>query len=384
MFRKLTLFTALCLTMIYSGLSVAAESKASAILSVMAEGVGDLSYASPEWVDAARLALSEIVAGHADQLEGVDFTYCEVAHNPPVYLHQGPVFAWYMKIKGGTVEVGVGELKKKECDLKIEADHSILSNLAHIQYNGNDPEVVAEAQARLSRQTRWEVSGSGSDNPVLKAVTRKFHDRMAPRTLPRFVWMSPEWVSIARYICTTRAEEFAEGIQDVDFLFNEVFTDPPAYAFPDGKASGFWVHCSYGTITVGAGYAPEALGKVGYMNQLLYAPVLPVGRTVNAAMTDDDKKSQAAYSGPAFAVKVDPPVNQSTPDQKGQMPAGMGRVMMVLHDELSKRSSGELTSDFDDSVRPEWGTPFTFDRHPDADASWLQFDKFDTNGDPIE
>ena len=43
MIRKLTLFTAICLTMIYSGISAAADSKASAILSVMAEGIGDLS-----------------------------------------------------------------------------------------------------------------------------------------------------------------------------------------------------------------------------------------------------------------------------------------------------------------------------------------------------
>ena len=46
------------------------------------------------------------------------------------------------------------------------------------------------------------------------------------------------------------------------------------------------------------------LGSPDYLNQLLYTPVVPVGRTVNAAMTDADKAEATAYSDAAFAVDV--------------------------------------------------------------------------------
>ena len=46
------------------------------------------------------------------------------------------------------------------------------------------------------------------------------------------------------------------------------------------------------------------LGSPDYLNQLLYTPVVPVGRTVNAAMTDADKAEATACSDAAFAVDV--------------------------------------------------------------------------------
>jgi hypothetical protein len=57
-------------------------------------------------------------------------------------------------------------------------------------------------------------------------------------------------------------------------------------------------------------------------------------------------------------------------------------VMMVLHDELSKRTSGELPVDFDSSIKPEWATPTTFDRSASYDPSWLQYAKVDIYGEP--
>lgn len=56
--------------------------------------------------------------------------------------------------------------------------------------------------------------------------------------------------------------------------------------------------------------------------------------------------------------------------------------MSVLHDELSKRTSGELPSDFDKSIKPEWATPQGFDRHPDYDPSWILYDQVDIYGKP--
>ena len=62
------------------------------------------------------------------------------------------------------------------------------------------------------------------------------------------------------------------------------------------------------------------------------------------------------------------------------MPDDLGRVFLPLHDELSKRTSGELPADFDESIRDEWATPQQFDRRPDYDPSWLKYDEVDIYG----
>ena len=61
----------------------------------MADGIGDLTFATPEWVDAARDALTAAAARHAEGLGDLGtFTLCEVAHNPPAFLHLRPPALW--------------------------------------------------------------------------------------------------------------------------------------------------------------------------------------------------------------------------------------------------------------------------------------------------
>ncbi|MFP6581863.1 MAG: hypothetical protein VCD00_04835, partial [Candidatus Hydrogenedentota bacterium] len=230
--------------------------KASVVLSVTADGIGDLTFASAEWVDAARVALTAAASEHADALADLGtFTLYEVAHNPPAYLHVDNPLAWYATFNGSEVTVNTGELPANHCDYKVEGDHSIISNLARIQYHGNDPEIVAAAQVRLRKLSRWERSGSLPDNKALRAVLRSLHDTMATRTMPRLLWMTPEWVDIARKIVSIRArsDEFSEGLKNVEFTFSEMFTDGPEYAFPGGGDGGFWVTCFHGEVTVGFG-----------------------------------------------------------------------------------------------------------------------------------
>ncbi len=64
------------------------------------------------------------------------------------------------------------------------------------------------------------------------------------------------------------------------------------------------------------------------------------------------------------------------------MPEGLGRVMGVLHEELSKRTSGELPSDYDQTIKAAWATPQNFDRDPGYDSSWSLYDRFDIYGEP--
>ena len=364
------------------------EGHHSVVLAAMADGIGDHTLASEEWVSLAAEVLAASAAKHGDGLGDLgSFTFCEVAHNPPAYLDVGGPLAWHARFDGAEVEVGSGELAAEACDLKIEADHSIMSNLARLQYQGRNPTVVAAARARLMKLTRIEMHGAFPDHPVLGVVLRDLHDNMAPRTMPRFVFMTPEWVSSARHVLTARATsaKYAGALKDVVYTFSEEFTDTPAYAFPDGSHGGFWVHVNHGQITVGAGPLPAEFEPADHLTKGLYTPVVPVGRTVNVAMTDADKAEQATYSKTAFGR--DPatgafPVNQTSPSGRGPMPSDLGRVFLPLHDELSKRTSGELPADFDESIRDEWATAQHFDRRTDYDPSWLKYDEVDIYGNP--
>lgn len=361
---------------------------ASALLAVMADGIGDLSFAAPEWVSVAADVLSAAVARRASGLGDLGrFTFCEVAHNAPAWLHGASTLAWHARFDGVRVEVAAGELPDQACDFKLQGDHSILSNLTRIQYHGKDPVLVAAAQARLQKLSRWVVHGKLPAHPVLGSVLRELHDAMAARTLPRFSFMTPEWVSSARHLLCTRAvsDKYRDGIRDVDFTFSEQFTQTPRYAFPDGSDGGFWVRCARGHVTVGAGPLPAALAPADMLNYGSILPVYPVGRTVNAVMTDDDKAEQAEYRKVAFAndpVTGKPPVVGSAPSGKGPMPPALGRIFMPLHDELSKRTSGDLPCDYETGIPPQWSQPQRFDRAAGYDKSWLRYDLYDVYGNP--
>ena len=73
---------------------------------------------------------------------------------------------------------------------------------------------------------------------------------------------------------------------------------------------------------------------------------------------------------------------KSSPSGKGEMPIELARVFAPLHDELSKRTSGELPADFDESIQDSWKLPQAFDRNPGYDVSWLRYDQVDIYGEP--
>lgn len=356
----------------------------------MADGIGDLTFASAKWVAAAGEALSDAATKYADGLKDIDtFTLCEVGYNPPAYLHAEASLAWHAKFDGSTVTAHTGELPAEDCDFKVQADHSILSNMARIQYHGKDPKVVAAAQECLGKLSRWKIDGKMPEHKVLAAVLRSLHDTMAARTMPRFVFMTPEWVSSTRYILSTRAasEKYADGIKDVVWTFSEEFGNGPKYAFPDGSSGGFWAHCDHGRITVGAGPLPREFEPADGLTKGVYTPVVPLGRTVNVAMTEEEQAEQAEYNKSAFRFDKaanQRPVTQSQPSGRGEMPTALARIFMPLHDELSKRTSGELPADYDPTIKTEWATPQGFDRNPTYDPSWIRYDKVDIYGNPLE
>lgn len=75
-------------------------------------------------------------------------------------------------------------------------------------------------------------------------------------------------------------------------------------------------------------------------------------------------------------------IGELTPSGKGQMPVELARIFMPLHDEMAKRTSGELPAYYDNSNNPEWSTAQRF-RTDGYDAGWLRFDKVDIYGNDL-
>ena len=356
------------------------------IIASMADGIGELSFAGEDWVARAKTEMDICHSLHRAALGDVTFSLCEVAHNPPRYLDCGNKVSWHVIFENGRVSVASGLLDR--ADLIIEGDHSVLSNLARVQHTGRDPDIVSEAQTALQKLSRWKVTGSLPEHSGLRGLLQSFHDRMAEVTLPRFVWMSPEWVAIARHILTTRAtsEKYRESLSEVDYTFAEEFHSAPRYASSPDENLGFWVKVSKGNLVVGSGPLPRALGEPDQLTFGDYRPTLPVGRTVNAAMSEDDQQSQAGYSKSAFQYDKEserPVIQQSSPSGKGPMPKELSRIFAPLHDELSKRTSGELPSDFSSDLPPAWSQSAGFDRKDDYSEGWLRYDKVNLYGEAI-
>lgn len=366
-----------------------ANGSVSVLTAAMPDSIGDLTFATKEWVDAARDVLNAEVERYRDELKGVNrHSFSQVARNAPAHLHVGNTLAYTVVFERGGAEIVAEELPDDQCDMKMTGDHSLMSNMARLVFQGKDPKVLDAARNRLFSLGRWQMFGNQPPETVLHSIWQAVNDTMAERTMPRFVFMTPEWVSNARAILTSRArsEKYRDAIKNVDFTFSEEFTHTPNYAFPDGSHGGFWVRCRRGKLTVGAGPLPEDSQPADMLTKAMYAPVVPVGRTVVANMTDTEKEAQEAYQRVAFRFDKElnlRPAEQTQPSGRGPMPPDLGRVFLPLHDELSKRTSGELPSDYDKSIPSKWGDAQTFDRDPDYDPSLLRYDEVDIYGNPL-
>lgn len=80
----------------------------SDLVTAMADGIGEFSYLSEEWIGAAQKQLIRLSELQSDSLAGKQFVYCEVAYNAPAFLHVGPTLAMNMTIDNGSVSVAAG------------------------------------------------------------------------------------------------------------------------------------------------------------------------------------------------------------------------------------------------------------------------------------
>jgi len=347
---------------------------------VMADGPGEVCYASAEWVKAAEGFLPELVSASADELKSLgDYVLCIVTHNAPLWLRKGSNLAWGVRVASGEVSLFVEEPADDDCNFKIQGDHSILSNLSRIVKHDETGEEVA---GRYLRQTRLLTTPDATIPPVLAKLVKSILHKMAEKTFPRYVFMTPEWAGLARQLISVRAERNAEGLKGVNFTFSEEMYGGPAWAFPDDESGGFWVRCVDGKVTIGSGVLPEEHGPADTYTIAPWMAVTPLGRTVNAVMTDEEKEEQAQYNKKAFSKDLGLDRVRVTQHSGDPMPEALSKSFGNLHDQLSKRTAGPAAADYDSSLPDVWDVP-AFDRDPGYDKSWLKYDEVNIYGDEL-
>ena len=140
----------------------------------MAEAaVKKLDFAGPEWVDAARDVLEDLVAQHGEA--GKACSVSEAFTDAPAHVAPSGLAAWHFYIDGKSVRVGVGE--DQNADIRIRADYQASLPGARLVYT---PEIIAERQAQPP-----DESAAGSvegDMSALPPYLVELHNRLAVLT----------------------------------------------------------------------------------------------------------------------------------------------------------------------------------------------------------
>ena len=124
-----------------------------------------LSFASSEWVVAARAVLEELVEKHGE--DGTTFSVCEIFTNAPAEIADGQGrVVWHFVIDGTKVTVGEGKIKG--ADHHVKADYQQALPIARLVYTD---EMIAKARKR-------EAAAGQQIPPYLVEL----HNRMAELT----------------------------------------------------------------------------------------------------------------------------------------------------------------------------------------------------------
>ncbi|MFV0306332.1 MAG: hypothetical protein ACK5OX_01135 [Desertimonas sp.] len=137
-------------------------------------------FASPGWLEALRTIYLQTVAG-AD-LDGVEYSMCEVFHDVPLDVHPDTTVAWHVRISNGTVQWSLGEID--DAMFKIVGSWAAVEPLARATPL-SDPAVAAELQDRLAARIAdgsVRVEGSQAARPP---ATVGVHDAIAAHTVAR-------------------------------------------------------------------------------------------------------------------------------------------------------------------------------------------------------
>lgn len=140
-----------------------------------------LAFASPEWVAALKAILIELVAEVRADLDGVDFTICEVFTDVPP---DGATCVWAARITGEGVQFFDEPVA---ADYEVSGDYEAILPGARIIYEGvTDAELAAQAEHRGRMIAAGRLHANGDMRTVprpLRRLLQTMHDRLARQTV---------------------------------------------------------------------------------------------------------------------------------------------------------------------------------------------------------
>ncbi len=121
-----------------------------------------VAFASPEWVEIARVVLEELVAEHGET--GRSYSVCEVFIDAPPGMagSDETTAAWHFRIVNKTVAVGEGEIADAELNVRVDyqaalpAARRIYAREMASRTDG-DPRVDSETTRDRSNMPRYLV-----------------------------------------------------------------------------------------------------------------------------------------------------------------------------------------------------------------------------------
>ncbi|HMG42053.1 MAG TPA: hypothetical protein VK611_12025 [Acidimicrobiales bacterium] len=140
-----------------------------------------VEFAGDEWFDLFRRRLHEVIPAMGSALEGVTFSICEIATDPPEHLADPGTnrVAWWFRIDGPTVEVGRGA--RDDVANRSEGDYSAVLTAARTVY-ADDPRTLDKQRRRRSSAVRRGRATPLVVPPELEETLLELHDFLARRT----------------------------------------------------------------------------------------------------------------------------------------------------------------------------------------------------------
>lgn len=138
-------------------------------------------YASPDWIEAMRRTLAELVEESRQHFPDADFTMCEVITDVPP---DGGTAVLAARITGQGVTFFDEEI---EADVVVRGDHEALLPAARLnRRKATTEEVADQARHAIAMAKAGRVAMKGDMSKVPKALLRvlgEMHDRVADFTL---------------------------------------------------------------------------------------------------------------------------------------------------------------------------------------------------------
>ena len=132
---------------------------------------------SPQYLAHAKKLIEECIAGaSAAELDGVEFSLCEVYTGVPKHIAESGRAAWYFRLRGGELKFGTEEVD--DVDFKAIVDYGTIVPLGRLHF-GNDPTAEQKAQEGVMRAVAGGKMQRIGDQKKKPAFLDGLHDAMA-------------------------------------------------------------------------------------------------------------------------------------------------------------------------------------------------------------